>query len=92
MSDIETFDSAPGRGKPASFVTSKITDKVNDLLKIYARMTTSLVARCLCISTGSTYKILKKKIRVSRIAARWIPIHCWMAKREVVFRLPVKNA
>ena len=33
-------DSAPGRGWPASVVTSKITDKVNDLLKVDARMTT----------------------------------------------------
>ena len=59
-----------GRGMPASVVTSKITDKVNDLLKINARMTTSQVARCLCITTGSTYKILKKKFLVSCIAAR----------------------
>ena len=66
-------DSAPGRGRPSSVVTFKITDKVNDLLKIDARMTTRQVARCLCISTGSTYKILKKKIRVRGIAARWIP-------------------
>ena len=50
-----------------------LLDKVNDLLKIDARMTTRQVARCLCISTRSTYKILKKKIRVSGIAARWIP-------------------
>ena len=56
-SGIETVDSAPGRGRPASVVTSKITDKVNDLLKIDARMTTRQVARCLCISTRSTYKI-----------------------------------
>ena len=35
---IETIDSAPGRGRPASVVTSKITDKVNDLLKIDARI------------------------------------------------------
>ena len=35
-------------------------------------MKTRQVARCLCISTGSTYKIFKKKIRVSGIAARWI--------------------
>ena len=72
-SGIETVDSAPGRGRPASVVTSKITDKVNDLLKIDARMTTRQVARCLCISTGSTYKITRKKIRVSGIAARWNP-------------------
>ena len=73
-SGIETVDSAPGRGRPASVVTSKITDKVNDLLKIDARMTTCQVARCLCTSTGSIYKISKKKTkRVSRIAARWIP-------------------
>ena len=73
MSAIEMVDSASGRGRPASVVTSKITDKVNDLLKICARMTTRQVARCLCISTGSTYKISKKKLRASRIAARWIP-------------------
>ena len=65
-------DSVSGRGRPASVVTSKITDKVNDMLKIDARMATRQVARCLCISTGSTYKISKKKIRVSGIAARWI--------------------
>ena len=69
----ETVGSAPGRGRPASVVTSKITDKANDLLKKDARMTTRQVARCLCISTGSTFKIFKKKIRVSGIAARWIP-------------------
>ena len=70
---METVDSAPGRGRLASVVTSKITDKVNALLTIDTRMTTRQVARCLCISTGSTYKILNKKIRVSGIAARWIP-------------------
>ena len=65
-------DSAPGKGRSASVVTSNKTDNVNDLLKIDAQMTTRQVARCVCISTGSTYKIPKKKIRVSRIAARWI--------------------
>ena len=66
-------NSAPGRGRPASVVTSKITDKVSDLLKIEARFKTRQVARCFCISTGSTYKISKKKIRVSGIAAKRIP-------------------
>ena len=51
----------------------KITDKVNELLKIDTGMTTRQVARCLCILTGSKYKIPKKKIRVSGIAASWIP-------------------
>ena len=60
-SGIETIDSAPGRGRPASVVTSKITNKANDLLKIDARMTTRQVARCLCLSMGSTHKISKKK-------------------------------
>ena len=50
-----------------------MTDKVNDLLKIDARMTTRQVARSLSISTESAFKILKKKLGVSRIAARWIP-------------------
>ena len=72
MSGLETVDSAPDRGRPASVVTSKITDKVNDLLKSDARMTTMQVARCVCISMGSTYKISKKK-RVSSITARVIP-------------------
>ena len=72
-SGIDSVDSAPGRGRHARVVTAKITDKVNDLLKIDARMTTRQIARCLCISTGSTSKISKKKLRVSRIAARWIP-------------------
>ena len=57
----------------ASVVISKITDEVNGLVKIDAQMKTRQVARCLCISTGLTYKISKKKIRVSGIAARWIP-------------------
>ena len=74
MSAVEIVDSASGRGRPASVVTSKITGKVNDLLKIGARMTNLQVARCLCISTGSTYKMSKKKLRVSRIASRWIPL------------------
>ena len=38
-------------------LTDKITDMVNDLLKIHAQMKTRQVARCLCISTRSTYKI-----------------------------------
>ena len=67
-----TIDSAPGKGRPASVNTSKITDNVNDLLKIDARMATCQVGRCLCISTGLTYKISKKTIQVSGIAARWI--------------------
>ena len=52
---------APVRGRPASVVTSKITDKVSDLLKIDTRMRTRKIARCLCISTGSIYKISKEK-------------------------------
>ena len=36
-------------------------------------MTTRQVARCLSISTGTAYKISKKKLGVSLIAARWIP-------------------
>ena len=54
--------SASDRGRPANVATSKITGKVNDLLKIDARITTRQVARCLCISTDSTYKISKKNI------------------------------
>ena len=90
MSGIETVDSAPVRGKPASVVTSKITDKVNDLLKIDAQMTTSPVARCVCISTGSTYKISKKKYQLIILLLGGFPIHCWMVKREVVSRLHLK--
>ena len=56
-------DSAPGKGRPAPVVTSKITDKVNDLLKIDAGMTTRQVARCSCILKGSTYKTLKNKYK-----------------------------
>ena len=84
-SGIETVDSASGIGRPASVVTSKITDKVNDLLKIDAQMTTRQVARCLCISTGSTYRISKKKYKLAVLLLVGFPIHCWMAKREVVF-------
>ena len=63
-----------------------MTDKVNDLLKIDARMTTRQVARCLCILTGSTYKILKKKkYELAVLLLGGFPIHCRMAKTEVVF-------
>ena len=85
-------DRAPGRGRPASVVTSKMTDKVNDLLKIDARMTTRQVARCLCISTGSTYKISKKKIRVSRITARWIPHSLLDGQKRGCVSIARKNA
>ena len=84
-SGIETVDSAPGRGRPASVVTSKIADKVIDLLKIDARMTTREVARCMCISMGSKYKISKKKNKLAVLLLLGFPIHCWMTKREVVF-------
>lgn len=72
-SGIETVESAPGRGRPATVVNSKMTHKVNALLQTDARITTREVARRLGISTGSAFKILKKKLGVSRIAARWIP-------------------
>ena len=82
---METVDSAPGRGRPASVVTSMITDKANDMWKIGARMTTRQEARCLCISTGSTYKISKKKIEFAVLLRGGFPIDCCIAKREVVF-------
>ena len=85
MSGIETVDIAPGRGRPASVVISQRTDKVNDLLKIDARMTTSQVARCLCISTGSTYKISKEKIGVSRITAVDSPFTAGWPKERSCF-------
>ena len=88
----ETVGNAPGRGRPASAVTSKVTDKANDLLKIDARMTTRQVARCLCIWTGSTYKIFKKKIRVSGIAARWIPHSLLDCQKRVHVLIARKNA
>ena len=84
--------SAPGRGRPASVVTSKITDMVSDLLKIDARMSTREVARCLCILTGSTYKISKKQIRVSRIAARWIPLSLLDGQKRGRVLIARKNA
>ena len=67
---------------PASGVTFKITDKAIDLLKIDARMTTRQVARCLCISTGSTYKISKKINELAVLLLGGFPIHCWMAKKR----------
>ena len=85
-------DSAPSRGRPASVVTSKITDKVNDLLKIDARITTRQVVRCLCISTRSTYKISKKSIRVSRINARWIPHSLLDGQKRGRVSIACKNA
>ena len=54
--------------------------------KIGARMTTREVARCLCISTGSTYKISKKKkIELAVLLLGGFPIDFCIAKREVVF-------
>ena len=91
-SGIETVDSAPGRGKPASVATSKINDKVNALLKIDAQMTTRQVARCLYMSTGSTYKILKKKYELAVFLLGGFPIHCRMAKRGAMFSIASKNA
>ena len=89
-SGIDTLDSAPGKGRSASVVTSNKTDNVNDLLKIDEQMTTPQVARCVCISTGSTYKIPKKKYELAVLLLGGYTIHCLMAKRKVVFRLPVK--
>ena len=55
------------------------------MLKIDARMTTRPVARCLCISTGSTYKISKKKYELAVLLLGGFPIYCLMAKRVVCF-------
>ena len=66
--------------------------QVNDLLKIDARITTCQVARCLCISTRSTYKISTKTIRVSGIAARWIPHSLLTSQKRGRVSIARKNA
>ena len=64
-----------------------MTDKVNDLLKIDARMTTCQVARSLSVLAGSAFKILKKKLGVSRIAAWWIP-HLFVCLFVLILYVP----
>lgn len=72
-SGIESVESAPRPGRPASAIVPQIIQKVQNILKKDARLTTRQIAKAVGISTGSAFKILKRDLKVRRIAARWIP-------------------
>ena len=68
-----TLKDDAGRGRKPSAINEKTIKKVKDLIEQDARFTLSTIARLVGISKGSAYTILKKKLGVSKIAARWIP-------------------
>ena len=60
-------------GRPRSVIIPKNIRKIKEILNKDARYTTREIARLVGISSGSTFSILKKIIKVSRISARWKP-------------------
>lgn len=60
-------------GRKCSVVTPKIIEKIKELLVQDARYTTRDIASKVGVSTGTAFVILKKILKVRRIAARWIP-------------------
>ncbi|XP_060594912.1 histone-lysine N-methyltransferase SETMAR-like [Ruditapes philippinarum] len=82
-SGTESLNDASGRGRKHTVVTKNNIKKVQELINKEARYTVSEIAKYTGTSTGSTFTILKKHLKVKKIAARWIP-HLLTEKQERV--------
>ena len=58
-------------GRPVEVATSKMIDKIHDIVLSDRRIKVGEVAESTVISQGSVFSILHKKLGVIKISARW---------------------
>ena len=72
-SGIESIKNAPKSGRPKSAPRKEIVSKIKEIIEGDARFTVRDIARKVGISLSTVHLILKKHLKVRRIAARWVP-------------------
>ncbi|XP_045178077.2 protein GVQW3-like [Mercenaria mercenaria] len=68
----EQLQDLPRSGRPKSVTTDKYVKKIKQLLEKDARLTLRELARLTGISSERVYSVLKEKLKVTKISARWI--------------------
>lgn len=60
-------------GRPSDVVTEEIVEKVHDIIIADRRTKVREVSQAVGISYGTAIKILKDKLRLRKVSARWVP-------------------
>ena len=72
-SGVESIKNAPKSGRPKSASRKEIVSKIKEIIEGDARFTVRDIARKVGISLSTVHLILKKHLKVRKIAARWVP-------------------
>ena len=68
-------------GRPTSAVTNSNISKIQELLKIYGRLSVQEIANTIGISTGSVFTILKSKLNFKKYVLDGYPIFLQKSRR-----------
>ena len=66
-------EDATGPGRPKTSVTKANIAAVKIVVEQVARLSVKDIASCTCISEGSVQTILKKRLDLRKVCAKWIP-------------------
>ena len=72
-SGVESIKNAPKSGRPKSASHKEIVSKIKEIIEGDARLTVRDIARKVGISLSMVHLILKKRLKVRKISARWAP-------------------
>ena len=70
---LESIKNAPKSGRPNSASRKKTVYKIKEIIEGDARFTVRDIARKVGISLSMVHLILKKRLEVRKISARWVP-------------------
>ena len=81
----ESVEDDPRAGAPVTAVVPKYSSAVKELVDSDPHITVKELAHIIGISTGSVDHILKSKLNLSKVCARWVP-HC-LTKAQMATRV-----
>lgn len=72
-SGYDSINDAPKCGRLRSVTSKNMVEKVHEIVKSDARLTIEQISKSVGMSAASVFRILKRDLKMRRIAARWIP-------------------
>ena len=70
---VESIKNALKSGRPKSASSKEIFSKIKEIIEGDARFTVCDIAQKVDISLSMIHLILKKRLKVRKISARWVP-------------------
>ena len=69
----ESLEDDPRSGRPLSAFTENVVTAVKNLIDEDARYTIEEISETLNINSGAVFVILKQRLKLRKISARWVP-------------------